>query len=72
MTKASEAHDAMRDIVVRAGIRDAMIADMARSLKALADWPSYAAEHELPDDVAGSQEFAEQALRRYREQWQRI
>lgn len=64
--------DVMKDVVVRAGIRDSMIADMARALKALADWPSYASEHELPDDVAGAQEFAEMALRNYRETRKRI
>jgi len=59
-------YDVMRDVVVRAGIRDAMIADMARALEDLADWPKTAAEQELPDDVAGAQEYAIMALRRYR------
>lgn len=65
-------YDVMRDVVVRAGIRDAMIADMARALRELADWPTYAAEHELPDDVCGAQEHAEMALRRYREAWSKL
>lgn len=68
----SAPYDVMKDVVVRAGIRDAMIADMARALEALADWPATAADHGYPDDVAGAQEYAEQALRRYRENFKRI
>ena len=65
--KPAREYDVMRDVVVRAGIRDTMIADMARALEALANWSTTAAEHEFPDDVAGAQEYAEMALRRYRE-----
>jgi hypothetical protein len=61
-----------RKVIVRAGIRDAMIADMARALEVLANWPTTAAEHEYPDDVAGAQEYAEMALRRYREAHKRL
>ena len=68
----SEPYDVMKDVVVRAGIRDAMIADMAKALEALANWPTTAEEHDLPDDVAGTQEYAELALRRYREAQKRI
>lgn len=65
-------YDIMKDGVVRAGIRDSMIADMARALEALANWPTTAAEHEFPDDVAGAQEYAEMALRRYRDAHKRL
>lgn len=69
---AAHKYDVMRDIVVRAGTRDAMIADMARSLEALANWPKTAEDHGFPDDVAGAQEYAELALQRYRKSRARI
>lgn len=65
-------YDIMKDVVVRAGIRDRMIAEMAQALEALANWPTTAAAHEFPDDVAGAQEYAEMALRRYRETHKRL
>lgn len=34
------AYDVMKDVVVKAGIRDRMISDMRDALEALADWPT--------------------------------
>jgi hypothetical protein len=66
------AYDAMKDVVVKAGIRDTMIADLRAAMENVANWPAYAAKHEHPDDVAGVQEYAEMALRRFKNDWSKL
>lgn len=65
-------HDVMKDVAVKASIRDTMIAELRAAMENVANWPTYAAEHEYPDDVAGVQEYAEIALRRFRDAWSRL
>ena len=65
-------YELMKDVVVKAGIRDRMIADLKAAMENVANWPTYAAEHEHSDDVAGVQEYAEMALRHFREAWSRL
>jgi hypothetical protein len=66
------AYDVMNDIVVKAGIRDRMVADLRDAMNNLANWPAYATEHGFSDDVAGAQEYAETALRRFAAAWKTL
>jgi hypothetical protein len=68
-------YDVMKDVMVKAGIRDGAARDLAAAMADIANianWVSFAAEHEMPDDVACIQEYAAMKLRHYREQMKRL
>lgn len=61
------AYDIMKDVVVRAGIRDRMIADMAQALEEIANWQKTAKLYDFSRGAKGAQEHAANALKRFRE-----
>ena len=65
-------YNVMRDVVVRAGIRDRMIEDMRRTLEELSHWTQYAKAHEFSRGAKGAEEHAARALERFRKNWSQI
>lgn len=66
------AYDVMKDIMVKAGIRDRMIDDMRQALEDIANWTAYAKAHEFSRGAKGAEDHAAHALRRFREAWSRL
>ncbi|RJO66951.1 MAG: hypothetical protein C4523_10690 [Myxococcales bacterium] len=66
------AYDVMKDVVIKAAIRDRMINDMCQALTDIAGWTKYAKEHELSRGAKGAEEHANQALKRFRDAWKQL
>lgn len=72
MSQPAKQYDIMKDVVVRAGIRDRMIADMRKALEDIANWTGYAKQHEFSRGAKGAEEHARQALERFKKTWKQL
>lgn len=72
MAHPAKAYDVMRDVVVRAGIRDRMIDDMRGALEDIASWRKTAKAQEFSRGARGAEEHAAKALERFRRTWAQL
>ena len=72
MARPAKEYDVMRDVVIKAGIRDRMIDDMRRALEDIASWRKVSTQQGFSRGAKGAEEHAAKALKRFHETWARL